>query len=80
MLDRSRTRFHDKNCKKVAQHFHCAVSKVLDRVKSVALWSANIRKLEKDHKGYGSAASLREARTVILNSQSPGVSAIVRKL
>jgi hypothetical protein len=25
-------------------------------VKSVALWSANIRKLAKDHKGYGSAA------------------------
>jgi len=26
-------------------------------MKSVALWSANIRKLAKDHKGYGSAAS-----------------------
>jgi hypothetical protein len=26
-------------------------------VKSVALWSVNIRKLAKDHKGYGSAAS-----------------------
>ena len=54
MFDRSRTRFHGK---KAAQHFHCAVSKVFDRVKSVALWSANIRKLVKDHKGYGSAAS-----------------------
>jgi len=54
MFDRSRTRFHDK---KVAQHFHCAVSKVFDRVKSVALWSANIRKLAKDYKGYGSAAT-----------------------
>jgi hypothetical protein len=43
-----------KNCNKVAQLFHCAVSKVFDRVKSVALWSANIRKLTKDHKGYGS--------------------------
>ena len=53
MFDRSRTPFHDK---KAAQHFHCAVSKVFDRVKSVALWSANIRKLAKDHKGYGSAA------------------------
>ena len=41
-----------KICKKAAQHFHCAVSKVFDRVKSVALWSANIRKLAKDHKGY----------------------------
>jgi hypothetical protein len=41
-----------KICKKVAQHFHCAVSKVFDRVKSVALWSANIRKLAKGHRGY----------------------------
>ena len=57
MFDRSRTRFHDKNLQKSAQHFHCAVSKVIDRVKSVALWSANIRKLAKDHKGYGSAAN-----------------------
>jgi hypothetical protein len=31
-------------------------SQIFDRVKSVALWSANIRKLAKDHKGYGSAA------------------------
>ena len=44
-------------CKKAAQDFHRAVSKVFDRVKSVALWSANIRKLAKDHKGYGSAAN-----------------------
>ena len=44
-----------KICKKAAQHFHWAVSKVFDRVKSVALWSANIRTLAKDHKGYGSA-------------------------
>ena len=49
--------FMTKICKRVAQHFHCAVSKVFDRVKSVALWSANIRKLAKDHKGYGSAAT-----------------------
>ena len=60
--------FMTKICKKAVQHFHCAVSKVFDRVKSVALWSANIRKLAKpkgkDHnlhkpydKGYGSAAS-----------------------
>jgi hypothetical protein len=47
-----------KICKKAAQDFHRAVLKVFDRVKSVALWSANIRKLAKDHKGYGSAASL----------------------
>ena len=50
--------FMTKKCKKAAQHFHFAVSKVFDRVKSVALWSANIRKLAKDHKSYGSAASL----------------------
>ena len=43
-------------CKITAQHFHRAVSKVFDRLKSVALWSANIIKLTKDHKGYGSAA------------------------
>jgi diacylglycerol kinase len=46
-------------CKKAAQDFHRAVSKVFDRVKSVALWSANIRKLAKDHKDYGSAASVK---------------------
>ena len=56
MFDRSRTRFHETNSKKTAQDFHCAVSKVFDRVKFVALWSANTRKLAKDHKGYGSAA------------------------
>ena len=56
MFDHSRTRFHDKICQKAAQDFRCAVSKVFDRVKSVALWSANIRKLAKDHKGYGSTA------------------------
>ena len=50
--------FMTKICKKAAQHFHGAVSKVFDRVKSVALWSANIRKLAKgkDH-NYGSTAS-----------------------
>jgi len=35
-----------------------AVSQIFDRVKSVALWSVNIRKLAKDHKGYGSAAKV----------------------
>ena len=45
--------FMIKICKKAVQHFHCAV---FDRVKSVALWSANIRKLAKDHKGYSSTA------------------------
>ena len=50
--------FMTKICKNAAQHFHWAVSKVFDRVKSVALWSANIRKLAKDHKGYGSAATI----------------------
>ena len=54
MFERSRTRFHDKNL----QDFHRAVSEVFDRVKSEALWSVNIRKLAKDHKGYGSAATL----------------------
>jgi hypothetical protein len=64
MFDRSRTRFRDKNLqKKAAQHFHCAVLKVFHRVKSVALWSANIRKLAKDHKGYGSAARSEYAST-----------------
>ena len=51
--------FMTKICKKAAQDFHRAVSKVFDRVKSVALWSANIRKLAKDHKGYGSAANIK---------------------
>ena len=61
MFDRSRTRFHDKNLQKAAQLFHCTVSKVLDRVKSVALRSAYIRKLAKDHNGYGSAAKIKYA-------------------
>ena len=57
MFDRSRTDFMTKICKKAAKYFHRAVSKAFDRVKSVALWSANIRKLVKVHKGYGSAAT-----------------------
>ena len=57
MFGRSRTDFMTKICKKAGKYFHRAVSKVFDRVKSVALWSANIRKLAEDHKGYGSAAS-----------------------
>ena len=57
MFDRSRTRFHDKKFQKSGARFSRAVSKVFDRVKSVALWSASIRKLAEDHKGYGSAAS-----------------------
>ena len=48
--------FMTKICKKASQHFHWTVSKVFHRVKPVALWSANIGKLAKDHKGYGSAA------------------------
>ena len=31
-------------CKKGAHDFHLSLSKVFDRVKSIALWSANIRK------------------------------------
>ena len=37
--------------KKAAQDFFCAVSKVFDRVKTVALWSAKKNKNKKDHKG-----------------------------
>ena len=55
--------FMTKICKKTAQHFHCAVSKVFDRVKS-----ANIRKLAKDHKGYGSPANT--CITIITSSKS----------
>ena len=51
--------FMTKICKKAAQDFNRAVSKVFYRVKPVALWSANIRKLVKDHKGYGSAANIK---------------------
>ena len=51
--------FMTKICKKAGLHFHCAVSKVFDRVKSVAPWSENIRKLVKDHKGYGSTANVK---------------------
>ena len=40
-----------ERCDKILVTF----SQIFDRVKSVALWSANIRKLVKDHKGYGSA-------------------------
>ena len=62
--------FMTKICKKVAQLFHYAVSKVFDRVKSVALWSANIRKLAKDHKGYGSGATKNSTtRNVIINEK-----------
>jgi flagellar biosynthesis protein FlhB len=38
--------------KKVVQDFFSAVSKVFDRVKTVALWSAKEKKInKKDHKG-----------------------------
>ena len=58
--------FMTKICKKAVQDFHCAVSKAFDWMKSVALWSANIRKLAKNHKGYGSAASSRHDIAEIL--------------
>ena len=58
MFDRSRTRFHDKNWQKSAQDFFCAVSKVFDRVKTVAIWSAKKIKIKRTIKGYGSAAIL----------------------
>jgi hypothetical protein len=41
-----------------------AVLQIFDWVKSVALWSANIRKLAKDHKSYDSAATNQSAVTV----------------
>jgi hypothetical protein len=46
-----------KICKKAAQDFFCAVLKVFDRVKTVALWSAKIKIKKRTIKGYGSAAS-----------------------
>jgi hypothetical protein len=52
MFDRSRIRFHDKNLRKSGATFSLRSFESFDRVKSVALWSANIRKLAKDHKGY----------------------------
>ena len=62
--------FMTKICKKAAQFFHCTVSKVFDRVKSVALWSANIRKLAKDHKGYGSTAKFRfDSYVTVINNK-----------
>ena len=48
MFDRSRTRFHDKNLQKSGANFHCAVSKVFDRVKSVALM---VRRYQKTGQG-----------------------------
>jgi hypothetical protein len=53
-------------CKKAAKDFHCVVYKVFDKVKSVALWSANIRKLAKDHKGYDSAAKSKHTTVCVL--------------
>jgi hypothetical protein len=41
--------------KKAAQDFFGAVSKVFDRVNTVAQWSA--KKIKRTIKGYGSAAS-----------------------
>jgi hypothetical protein len=43
--------------KKAAQEFFCAVSKVFDRVKTVALWSAKKNKIKRTIKGYGSTAT-----------------------
>jgi transposase len=42
--------FMTKICKKAAQHFHCAVSKVFDMVHKY-------QKTGQDHKGNGSAAT-----------------------
>ena len=62
MFDRSRTRFHDKNLQKSGARFSQRSFEIFDRVKSVAIWSTNIRKLAKDHKGCGSAATLMAFR------------------
>ena len=35
---------------------------------SLALWSTNIRKLTKDHKGYGSSANLEQASFYLKNA------------
>ena len=48
--------FMTKIGKKAAQDFFCAVSKVFDRVKTVALWFAK-NKIKRTIKGYGSAAT-----------------------
>jgi hypothetical protein len=50
--------FLKKIGKKAAQDFFCAVSKVFDRVKTVALWSAKKNEIKRTIKGYGSAASI----------------------
>ena len=51
--------FMTKIGKKAAQNFFCAVSKVFDRVKTVALWSAKkLKKIKRTIKGYGSAATI----------------------
>ena len=72
MFDHSHTRFHDKSLQKAAQYY--TVSKVSDMVKFVALWSANIRKLAKDHKGYGSAAMLEDVLIQVSGIKSTNIS------
>ena len=53
--------FMKKIGKKATQDFFCAVSKVFDRVKTVALWFAKkIKKIKRTIKGYGSAANVWE--------------------
>ena len=59
MFDRSRTQFHDKHLQKSGATFSLRCFEIFDRVKSVAPWSENIRKLVKDHKGYGSTANVK---------------------
>ena len=59
MFDCSLTRFHDKNLQKSEATFSLSSFESFDVVKSVALWSTNIRKLAKDHKGYSSAANVK---------------------
>ena len=63
--------FMTKIGKKAAQDFFCAVSKVFDRVKTVALWSATKRKRKRTIKGYGSAASVQYDSIINLNGVGP---------
>jgi hypothetical protein len=60
--------FMTKIGKKAAQDFFCAVSKVFDRVKTVALWSAKKIKIKRTIKGYGSAATFYHAESVCFKS------------
>ena len=63
--------FMTKIGKKAAQDFFCAVLKVFDRVKTVALWSAKKIKIKRTIKGYGYAARLPVALFTKICNYSP---------